>query len=127
MGVGCDWLEGGFSVCGVWFILLAGGAPSYVVFREFFHVFTLVGLTKKVYGVCYAWVTRKGVVMICLQHPTFILYCCWEIPQCKPCWREENQIFIVVFPLVFTKRSRQEVCGDMFLPGYVSKFEIKFC
>ena len=48
MGVGRDRLEGGFLMCGAWFILLAGRAPSYIVFREVFHVFTLVGLAEKV-------------------------------------------------------------------------------
>ena len=64
MGVGRDWLEWGFSMSGVWFILLADGTSSYVVFCEILHIFSLIGLAKEVYGIRYAWVTCERVVMI---------------------------------------------------------------
>ena len=64
MGVGRDRLEGGFPMCGSWFILLTGCTSSYVVFRKVLHVFPLVSLAEEVYGVRYAWVTCEGVVVI---------------------------------------------------------------
>ena len=79
MGVGCDRLERGFSMCGTRFVLLANWASSYIVFCEVLHVFPLVGLAEKVYGVRYAWMTCEGMVMIRLQYSAFVFYCCWEV------------------------------------------------
>ena len=90
MGVCRDRLEGGFLVCGAWFVLLAGCAPSYVIFCEVFHVFSLVGLTEKVYGIRYAWVACEGVVMIRLQHLTLVFHSGWEVHQCESCRGKEN-------------------------------------
>ena len=64
MGVGCDRLQRGFSVSRTWFILLAGGTSSDVVFCEALHVFSLVRLAEEVYSVGYAWVACEGMVMI---------------------------------------------------------------
>ena len=64
MGVDCDWLKGGLSVRGVWFVLLAGSASPYVVLCEVLHIFSLISLAEEVYGVRYAWVTREWVVVV---------------------------------------------------------------
>ena len=64
MGVSCDRLEWSFSMRSAWFVLLAGCAPSYVVFCEFLHVSPLIGLAEEVYRVRYAWVSGKGVVVV---------------------------------------------------------------
>ena len=66
MGVGRDWLERGFSMCGVRFVLLANHTSSYIIFCEILHIFSLVGLAEEVYGICYSWVTRERVVVVCL-------------------------------------------------------------
>ena len=46
------------------FSLLTGRASSYVILCEVLHVFSLIGLTEEVYGVCYSWVTREWVVVV---------------------------------------------------------------
>ena len=79
MGVGRDWLKRGFSMCGVWFVLLAGRTSSYVILCEVLHVFSLVSLAEKVYSIRYSWVTHEGVIVVCLQHSTFVFYCCQKI------------------------------------------------
>ena len=79
MGVSRDRLKRGFSMCGVWLVLLANRTSSYVIFCEVLHVFSLVGLTEKVHGIRYSWVTREGVIVVRLQHSVFVFYCCWEI------------------------------------------------
>ena len=64
MGVGHDWLERHFLMSGAWFVLLASRASSHIVFREVFHSFALIRLTKKVYGVRYSRGASEGVVMV---------------------------------------------------------------
>jgi hypothetical protein len=64
MGVGRDRLERGFSMCSAWLVLLADRTPSYIILCEVPHVFSLVGLAEKVYGICYSWVTCEGVIMV---------------------------------------------------------------
>ena len=79
MGVSHDRLKGSFLMRGAQFVLLTNCASSYIAFCEVLHVFSLVGLTEKVYGVRYAQMTCERVVVVCLQHSAFVFYYRWEV------------------------------------------------
>ena len=64
MGVNHNQLEGGFSMCSAWFVLLASRTSSHITFCEVLHVFSLIGLTEKVYSVHDPWVSGERVVVV---------------------------------------------------------------
>ena len=49
---------------GAWLVLLACGTSLDVLFGEIFHLFSLIGLTKEVYGVGNPGVSGEGMVVI---------------------------------------------------------------
>ena len=65
MGVDRNRLEGGFSMSGAWLVLLACCTSSHIILCEFLHVSSLIGLTEEMYGIRDAWMSSKGMVVIC--------------------------------------------------------------